>query len=96
MNRKFFFLCYKVEAQLENIAVRAQKELILLHREDADTPRRTADWLNARGWCSSHHHIRCPKRVFSRKSKEKSVSINQEAKQNSVRTLVYLEIGTSV
>lgn len=65
----------EVEAQLENIAVRAQKELILLHREDADTPRRTADWLNARGWCSSHHHIRCPKRVFSRKSKEKSKEV---------------------
>ncbi|GAB1610265.1 patatin-like phospholipase domain-containing protein 7 [Argonauta hians] len=62
----------EVETQLENIAVRAQKELILLHREGTDTPRRTADWLNARGWCSSHHHIRCPKRVFSKKSKEKT------------------------
>ncbi|CAI9715518.1 patatin-like phospholipase domain-containing protein 7 [Octopus vulgaris] len=63
----------EVETQLENIAVRAQKELILLHKEGTDTPRRTADWLNARGWCSSHHHIRCPKRVFSKKNKEKTL-----------------------
>nr|KAG5712083.1 hypothetical protein BaRGS_020809 [Batillaria attramentaria] len=28
-----------IEKELENIAVRAQKELILLHKEDADTPR---------------------------------------------------------
>ncbi|XP_064650048.1 patatin-like phospholipase domain-containing protein 7 [Lineus longissimus] len=64
-----------VEKQLENIGVRAQKELILLHQEDAEKPdkRMTVLWLNARGWCSSHHHIRCPKRVFSRKSQEKAL-----------------------
>lgn len=54
----------EVEKQMENIAVRAQKELILLHKEDAESPRGTIEWLNARGWCSSHHHIRCPKRVL--------------------------------
>ncbi|XP_064616209.1 patatin-like phospholipase domain-containing protein 7 [Liolophura sinensis] len=63
----------EIEKQLESLAVRAQKELILLHREDAETPRNTAEWLNARGWCSSHHHIRCPKRVFSRKSLSKTM-----------------------
>ena len=61
---------------MEMQAVRAQKELILLHRPDAETPKNTADWLNARGWCTSHHHIRCPKRVFSKKSANKMVTSN--------------------
>ena len=59
---------------METIDVRAQKELVLLHTEDADYPTRTVEWLNARGWCSSHHHIRCPKRVFSKRSEAKMVS----------------------
>lgn len=53
-----------VEKQLEHIAVRTQKELVLLHKEGADKPRNTVEWLNIRSWCASHHHIRCPKRVF--------------------------------
>ena len=40
--------------------VRAQKELILLHPSTAKEPRDTVRWLNARGWISSHLHIRCP------------------------------------
>ena len=59
---------------METIDVRAQKELVLLHTEDADYPTGTVEWLNARGWCSSHHHIRCPKRVFSKRSAAKMVS----------------------
>ncbi|WAR19929.1 PLPL7-like protein [Mya arenaria] len=37
----------ELEQQMETIDVRAQKELVLLHREDADYPRGTVDWLNA-------------------------------------------------
>ncbi|XP_063429612.1 patatin-like phospholipase domain-containing protein 7 [Mytilus trossulus] len=58
----------EVEQQMENIAVRAQKELVLLHDEDAESPKGTIEWLNARGWCSSHHHIRCPKRVLKKQA----------------------------
>ncbi|EDQ90470.1 uncharacterized protein MONBRDRAFT_16206, partial [Monosiga brevicollis MX1] len=47
------------ESELENVAAKAQKELVLLHRDDTFMPKRTADWLNARTWCSRHHHIRC-------------------------------------
>ncbi|XP_033643648.1 neuropathy target esterase-like isoform X2 [Asterias rubens] len=64
----------EMEKQIEMSAVRAQKELILLHREKDgvyQAPERTAEWLNARGWCISHHHIRCPKRMFSRRSPAK-------------------------
>ncbi|XP_025112163.1 neuropathy target esterase-like isoform X2 [Pomacea canaliculata] len=68
----------EIEKELENIAVRAQKELIILHREDAETPRRTAEWLNAREWCCSHHHIRCNKRVFSRKPPAKMLQIYEK------------------
>lgn len=63
---------------METVDVRAQKELVLLHQEDADYPQGTVEWLNARGWCSSHHHIRCPKRVFSKRSPAKMVHIELE------------------
>uniref|UniRef100_A0A2C9M5X0 lysophospholipase n=1 Tax=Biomphalaria glabrata TaxID=6526 RepID=A0A2C9M5X0_BIOGL len=62
-----------IEKELESIAVRAQKELILLHKEDTESPKNTAEWLNVRGWLSSHHHIRCPKRVLRSKSPAKTV-----------------------
>ncbi|VDI76760.1 Hypothetical predicted protein, partial [Mytilus galloprovincialis] len=63
----------EVEKQMENIAVRAQKELVLLHEEDAESPKGTIEWLNARGWCSSHHHIRCPKRVLKKQAEVRVV-----------------------
>lgn len=62
-----------IEKKLETIAVRTQKELILLHKQGGDKPTNTVDWLNARSWCSSHHHIRCPTRMFSKKSSSRSV-----------------------
>lgn len=61
----------KIEKQLEQLAVRTQKELVLLHRQTAERPKNTVKWLNMRSWCSSFHHIRCPKRVFHRKSPNK-------------------------
>lgn len=64
-----------IEKQLETIAVRTQKELILLHKEGGDKPRNTVHWLNARSWCSSHHHIQCPPRIFSRKHASRLVFI---------------------
>ncbi|KAF6034080.1 PNPLA6 [Bugula neritina] len=63
-----------LEKSLEGMSIRSQKELILLHRSDATKPQNTVDWLNARDWCLSHHHIRCPNRVFSKKSPEKILS----------------------
>lgn len=56
-----------IEQKLETIAIRTQKELILLHKESSVKPKNTVDWLNARSWCSSHHHIKCPARIFSKK-----------------------------
>ena len=53
-----------VEKQLEHLSIRTQKELVLLHRIDGPRPKNTVHWLNMRDWCSSNHHIRCPKRVF--------------------------------
>ena len=55
-----FLHTFQLEMQLENIGVRSQKELILLHREDASKGFRisnTVDWLNARGWICAHHHV---------------------------------------
>ncbi|XP_052697181.1 patatin-like phospholipase domain-containing protein 7 isoform X2 [Crassostrea angulata] len=65
----------EIEKQMETMSVRAQKELILLHREDADTPKGTVEWLNARGWLSSHHHIKCPKRVLTKRTEAKIIEL---------------------
>nr|CAD7205696.1 unnamed protein product [Timema douglasi] len=58
----------KIEKEVERLAIRTQKELVLLHREGADRPKNTVAWLNNRTWVSSHHHIQCSKRMFSRRS----------------------------
>ncbi|KAG2455689.1 PLPL7 protein, partial [Polypterus senegalus] len=58
----------ELERMLESTAVRAQKQLILLHREDGPPPHRTVEWLNMRTWCSGHLHLCCPRRVFSKRS----------------------------
>ncbi|XP_053205930.1 patatin-like phospholipase domain-containing protein 6 [Panonychus citri] len=58
----------RVERQLDSIAVNTQKELVLLHSNPSKSPENTVLWLNMRAWCSWHHHIRCPKRMFIKKS----------------------------
>uniref|UniRef100_G3R8F8 lysophospholipase n=1 Tax=Gorilla gorilla gorilla TaxID=9595 RepID=G3R8F8_GORGO len=60
-----------LEQMLENTAVRALKQLVLLHREEGAGPTRTVEWLNMRSWCSGHLHLRCPRRLFSRRSPAK-------------------------
>eukprot|EP00051_Salpingoeca_urceolata_P011709 m.145382 g.145382 ORF g.145382 m.145382 type:complete len:1146 (-) comp17222_c1_seq3:169-3606(-) len=47
-----------LEIQLENVASRAQKELVLLHAATTVLPSRTAEWLELRTWVGGHHHIR--------------------------------------
>ncbi|XP_010016915.1 PREDICTED: neuropathy target esterase, partial [Nestor notabilis] len=61
----------KLEQTLENTAVRALKQLVLLHREGGPGPSRTVEWLNMRSWCSGHLHIRCPKHIFTRRNPAK-------------------------
>lgn len=63
----------QLEQMLENTAVRALKQLVLLHREEGPGPARTVEWLNMRSWCSGHLHLRCPRRLFSRRSPAKLV-----------------------
>lgn len=58
----------ELERMLESSSVRAQKQLVLLHREDGPPPSGTAEWLNMRTWICRHHHLSCPRRVFSRRS----------------------------
>ena len=85
-------LTFQIETEMEHLAVRAQKELILLHPDDARRPRNTVDWLNARGWCSSHHHIRCPKRVFSKRSKTRMVRSLNSTSPNPTYSLTAVHI----
>lgn len=58
---------------LEGSAVRAQKQLVLLHREDGPPPQGTVEWLNMRSWISRHLHLSCPHRVYSKRSLPKLV-----------------------
>ncbi|XP_007945269.1 patatin-like phospholipase domain-containing protein 7 [Orycteropus afer afer] len=71
----------QLEQMLENTAVRAQKQLVLLHREEGPEPAHTAEWLNMRTWCSGHLHLCCPRRVFSRRSMPKLVEMYQRVFQ---------------
>lgn len=61
----------KLEREIDRFAIRTAKELVLLHNEHQMThprPQNTVQWLNQRSWVSKHHHILCPKRMFTRKS----------------------------
>ncbi|XP_074066654.1 patatin-like phospholipase domain-containing protein 7 isoform X1 [Macrotis lagotis] len=73
----------ELEKMLENTAVRAQKQLILLHKEDGPEPSRTVEWLNMRSWCSGHLHLRCPRRVFSRRTRTKVLEMYERVFQKS-------------
>ena len=57
-----------MERQLDAMDLPAEKKLVLLHRPETVVPKNTADWLNMRGWVSSHHHVKCTKRMFLSKS----------------------------
>uniref|UniRef100_A0A8C3AJ65 lysophospholipase n=1 Tax=Cyclopterus lumpus TaxID=8103 RepID=A0A8C3AJ65_CYCLU len=67
----------ELERMLEGSAVRAQKQLVLLHREDGPPPTGTVDWLNMRSWISRHLHLSCPRRVFSKRSLPKLLELYQ-------------------
>ncbi|XP_063336779.1 patatin-like phospholipase domain-containing protein 7 [Pelmatolapia mariae] len=67
----------ELERMLEGSAVRAQKQLVLLHREDGPAPKGTVDWLNMRSWISRHLHLACPRRVFSKRSQPKLLELYQ-------------------
>ncbi|XP_072563890.1 patatin-like phospholipase domain-containing protein 7 isoform X1 [Paramormyrops kingsleyae] len=71
----------ELERMLEGSAVRAQKHLVLLHREDGPPPQGTADWLNMRSWISRHLHLSCPRRLFSRRSLPKLREMYQRLSQ---------------
>ena len=65
----------RTEREVERLAMRTQKELVLLHKEQSgERPSNTVQWLNMRSWVSSHHHIQCPKRMFTRRSQYRIVS----------------------
>ncbi|XP_030062468.1 patatin-like phospholipase domain-containing protein 7 [Microcaecilia unicolor] len=74
----------ELEKMLENTAVRAQKQLVLLHKEDGPPPSRTVEWLNMRSWCSAHLHICCPHRVFSKRSLPKLIEMYERVCQKQL------------
>ncbi|XP_062333944.1 patatin-like phospholipase domain-containing protein 7a isoform X2 [Osmerus eperlanus] len=71
----------ELERMLEGSAVRAQKQLVLLHREDGPPPKDTVEWLNMRSWISRHLHLSCPRRVFSKRSLPKLIEMYQRVFQ---------------
>ena len=64
----------KFEREIDRLAMRTQKELVLLHHEaTAAKPTGTIHWLNMRPWVTNHHHVQCPKRMFTRRSQYRIV-----------------------
>ncbi len=58
-----------IESDLEKISRRTRKEMVFLHSEDTKYPEGTAAWLKSRAWINAHYHIKCPRRMSSRKTK---------------------------
>ncbi|XP_018800224.1 PREDICTED: neuropathy target esterase sws isoform X1 [Bactrocera latifrons] len=59
----------KFEREIDRLAMRTQKELVLLYHESSSSkPKNTLQWLNVRPWVTKHHHLQCPRRMFTRKS----------------------------
>ena len=56
------------ERSLEDLSRRTRKEMIFLHHEDTRYPKGTANWLRDRGWINTHYHVKCPRRMFSKKN----------------------------
>uniref|UniRef100_A0A8C3PZX8 lysophospholipase n=1 Tax=Chrysolophus pictus TaxID=9089 RepID=A0A8C3PZX8_CHRPC len=74
-------LTLRHQLPFSSLSVRAQKQLILLHKEDGPLPSRTVEWLNMRSWCSAHLHIHCPRRVFSKRSLPKLIEMYERVFQ---------------
>ena len=57
------------ERSLEDLSRRTRKEMIFLHHEDTKYPKGTANWLRDRGWINTHYHVKCPRRMYSKRTK---------------------------
>uniref|UniRef100_A0A7N6FM98 lysophospholipase n=1 Tax=Anabas testudineus TaxID=64144 RepID=A0A7N6FM98_ANATE len=86
----------ELERMLEGSAVRAQKQLVLLHREDGPPPKSTVDWLNMRSWISRHLHLSCPRRVFSKRSLPKLVGIEKSDRHSDFSRLARVLTGNAI
>ena len=60
-----------LEESLEAYSMRTRKEMVFLHKEDTKYPRGTSLWLRSRNWISAHYHIKCPSRMYFKKTQEK-------------------------
>ena len=73
-----------IEENLEAYSTRTRKEVIFLHREDVKYPKDTSLWLKDRPWINGHYHIKCPKRIFLKRSEVKvRLNANAEMKMKS-------------
>lgn len=85
----------KLEREIDRFAIRTAKELVLLHHETTapnSRPTNTVAWLNQRSWVSKHHHIQCPKRMFTRKSQyrvKKNIIYYFNLKYNLSKSIIF-------
>ncbi|KAM4675841.1 patatin-like phospholipase domain-containing protein 6 [Discoglossus pictus] len=74
----------ELERFLECSPVRANKQLVLLHRMNASQPSGTVDWLRARNWVSGHFHIRGPRRMYTQRPSNKLQELYTRVLQKKV------------
>lgn len=77
-----------IEKRFERLVKRAQVELVLLHSPSTRMPHGTAQWLDARSWCSRHFHLR-----FDSHTESTVLTDNVEA---GLQRLTRRILGTSV
>ena len=83
-----------LEQQLNKLATRTRKELVLLYFDENAHPKNTAEWRSRREWCSTHYHVRCPKKLLTRTSPKKSKPI--EERSSDFARLARILTGTAV
>lgn len=81
------------EEKLETVSLRTTKELVLLHREDTELPRGTSKWLEGRSWISGHHHIKLPRRFWTKRSERRLEELYRQLRLEDARPDIHSDLS---
>uniref|UniRef100_A0A0K2T720 Neuropathy target esterase sws n=1 Tax=Lepeophtheirus salmonis TaxID=72036 RepID=A0A0K2T720_LEPSM len=71
------------EKDLEFVAKRVRKELVLIHDETITCPKGTRFWLRKRPWISSHFHLQVPKRFLTKRNEKRVIEFYKRRMNNN-------------